>query len=118
MKTVPAYYLLLLYLVVICKPIIPVASDLIAHMFWKEQHISIVHHEKGKDHLHNELIDNNSEDSVPENSLKYSEPASVHLITETIPGFSYPFPFVITNSGLSCDLLYHTKDIPIPPPKS
>ena len=38
------------------KPIVPVVEDVVAHTFFKINHIASVHYENGKYHLHSELV--------------------------------------------------------------
>lgn len=47
--------LLLSYLVILVKPILPHVSDFLAHAFWKYEHIATVHQENGTSHVHYEL---------------------------------------------------------------
>jgi UDP-N-acetylglucosamine:LPS N-acetylglucosamine transferase len=49
------YALLCVYALGLLKPIVPVVNDAIAHTFYKLEHISTVHYEDGKYHLHAEL---------------------------------------------------------------
>jgi hypothetical protein len=46
------YLLFIVYSLSLVKPLLPVISDTIAHVFWYSQHLATVHFEKGKYHLH------------------------------------------------------------------
>ena len=49
------YGLLYIYGFALLKPILPIANDIIAHAFFKIQHLSTIHIENGKYHVHQEL---------------------------------------------------------------
>lgn len=81
MKTIQhiRYYgILLLVAVYSCmplKPILPFASDFVAHTFNEFDHVATVHFENGKYHVHAEVekdaqSNNNSEAPVNETNLK------------------------------------------------
>lgn len=55
MRNSVAYYLLLIYIVTICQPIIPWVQDVLAHTFNESAHIATVHHQHGIAHFHYEL---------------------------------------------------------------
>jgi len=57
MKTAILNLILFCYVFALCKPITPAVNDVIAHTFFKMQHLSTVHFEDGKYHLHSELMD-------------------------------------------------------------
>src|SRR5687768_1225171 len=91
MKTTVAHYLLLIYLTAICKPVVPLVNDFLSHTLWKTEHISIVHHENGKNHLHYELkkvSDQNNKDS-DSRAPKSSESVSVHVLFQNNYDFSH-----------------------------
>lgn len=79
MKSLPAYYLLLFYSIAICKPILPLVEDALAHSFWKTDHIITVHHEHGKDHLHYQLAKSADTDKEQKGAVNPSENMSVHI---------------------------------------
>ncbi len=56
MKQALLYLLLFAYTTVMLKPVLPIVSDLLAHTFWKWNHISTVHHHDGHDHVHFEIV--------------------------------------------------------------
>lgn len=73
--------LLALYSLAFLKPIAPLVNDLLAHTFWKMQHLATVHYENGKYHLHNELKTASNEDSSNRKagSLTSDETLALHL---------------------------------------
>ncbi len=84
MKTTAAYYLLLLYLFAICKPVLPLVQDDLAHIFWKTEHIATVHHHHGDHHAEEEVATaahDEENNKVPLTS-KTSEPVSIHIIVQ------------------------------------
>jgi len=44
------------YTLLMFKPVMPVIIDVLAHTFWEQQHMLVVHEVNGKFHLHNELV--------------------------------------------------------------
>ena len=69
------------------KPIVVVVEDVLAHTFWKMQHMATVHFENGHYHLHNELSDisekenKNSQEKTP-SSQKTNETISSHIVQQ------------------------------------
>ncbi len=55
MRYTTAYYLVLLYVTVMLKPLIPIISDELSHSFSEAIHISTVHAKYGSHHLEKEL---------------------------------------------------------------
>ena len=83
MKFPIAYYLLLLYLTVMLKPLMPVISDAWDHTFAESIHIATVHAKYGANHLQSVLADNASENnanSKNQNTVKSSEVVPAHLV--------------------------------------
>lgn len=48
--------LVCVYSFALLKPVMPVVNDVVAHTFFKMQHLATVHYENGKHHLHVELL--------------------------------------------------------------
>ena len=86
MKIAPTI-LLLLYVSAVCRPVLPLAADGLAHIFWHHHHLETVHAEKGHGHLHAEIVsasdlENQAASSVPTNqktAAKSSDFLFVHL---------------------------------------
>ena len=60
-KKVIVYTFLCIYSFALLKPIMPVVDDVIAHTFYKMQHLATVHFENGKYHVHTELANDASQ---------------------------------------------------------
>jgi hypothetical protein len=73
-KKVIVYALLCVYSFALLKPLMPIANDIIAHTFYKIEHISTIHYENGRYHLHAEL----SEDNTKNNTSQSSTPISLY----------------------------------------
>lgn len=54
-KKLAAYYLLLLYAASVCKPLSVWFADVLAHSYAAHQHLGVVHHEEGTDHVHHQM---------------------------------------------------------------
>lgn len=66
-----------------CKPLLPVIKDEIAHIFWKAHHLATVHHHDGDHHSQEEVATATHEkDTENHSSTKLAEPVSVHLVTQ------------------------------------
>lgn len=102
-----------------CKPVLPVAKDIISHIFWKAKHISTVHHENGGNHLHRELIIMSNKDASDQGSpIEFSEPVSVHVLLQNY----FDFAVALKSPGgfalVSYSLLNEPAEDNIPPPKA
>ncbi|MBC7867584.1 MAG: hypothetical protein H7X88_08615 [Gloeobacteraceae cyanobacterium ES-bin-316] len=56
MKNFWVSILLFSYSLVLFKPVFPYVSDFISHLVLYKTHITSVHHEQGKSHVHKELV--------------------------------------------------------------
>lgn len=120
MKSNTAYYLLILYTLAFCKPILPLIQDELAHNLWKAQHLATVHHHYGDHHAEEQMAEATQEEENDENpaTTKTSEPVSVHIVVQGV----YNLPelsaekqkFAVTVSNVSAFSL----DKHYPPPKS
>jgi hypothetical protein len=119
-KTTVAYYLLILYTIALCKPVLPLVKDKLAHIFWEAEHIATVHHHHGDHHAEEEIaIATHEEDSDTAPPVtKISKSVSIHLIVESLctsPQFFIGKPKF--GAGISnASSLYLDKYYP--PPKS
>lgn len=97
MKSPSAYYLLLLYLTLMLKPLIPIISDAWSHEFKEIEHISSVHLKYGSHHLQNELADTSSDNNEGknQNTLKVENEVSFH-----ISPLLFNFDFAISSSNI------------------
>ena len=86
MKTTTALYLLIFYTLALCKPIVPLVQDKLAHIFWKADHIATVHHHHGELHAEEEIAEAAQEEEQDKNPItnKTSEPVSVHIIVQIL----------------------------------
>ncbi len=90
MKSVIAYYLLLIYVVALCKPVLPLVNDFLAHTFWQTDHIIAVHHDHGDEHVHYEVLDAAKESEDDNKSqIKLADPVSVHVTINKKYDFAY-----------------------------
>ena len=67
-----------------CKPLLPLIQDKLAHAFWKAEHISTVHHHHGDQHAHKEIAEaaHEQENDKQPAPTKISEPVSIHLVAQ------------------------------------
>ena len=77
-----------------CKPILPLVEDELAHIFWKAEHLATVHQHYGNHHAEEEIATATQEEDKDKNpaSSKTCEPVSIHLIVHL--SFSIPQFFI------------------------
>ena len=75
-----------------CKPLLPVIKDEIAHLFWKAHHMATIHHHNGDHHAEEEVATATHEDESENTSTttKLAEPVSIHLVTQSDYNFLQP----------------------------
>jgi len=110
-----------MYSFALLKPVFPIANDIIAHTFYKMQHMTTVHYENGAYHLHAELID---ESNRQQNKSKETTPS---FMFETLANHLYNkvFEFEIYQTTSSIKFSHDTKplqdafiQITTPPPRA
>jgi hypothetical protein len=118
MKFTIAYYLLLLYSLVILKPIVPIVSDAVSHVFDEAIHIATVHAKYGSHHLEKELANAANDNGKNHNAIMSEENVAVHLSTTE---YSYSFYLFIPEKIYPLSRLHNLKIVVIPtqapPPK-
>ena len=83
-------FLLFIYLCGLLAPASPIISDVLAHTFWRAQHMATVHCVNGKYHVHYELYNAGKKDNKGNTSLKSDETISIHILP-TEKGISFHF---------------------------
>lgn len=120
MKSTTAYYLLILYTLALCKPVLPLLQDKLAHSLWQTEHLSTVHTHQGDHHAAEEMMEaghdeNNDKHPAPGKTF---EPVSVHLahhnLQDTPQVFTAKIKFAVLKSNVPSALLFKRY----PPPKS
>lgn len=113
-----AYYLFILYLAAMFKPVLPLIQDGLAHSLWKMEHIATVHHHQGENHLDDELQkEGNKNESSSTGGVKSFETVSAHILTAN----TEPYLFIrIFKNHYPSKLLFlkdPTSELNTPPPK-
>ena len=120
MKSTTAYYLLIFYTLALCKPVLPLLQDGLAHSFWQTEHLSTVHSHHGMHHAAEEMAEaahdeNNDKHPAPGKTF---EPVSVHLadhnLHDTPQVITPKIKFAVLKSNVATALLFKRY----PPPKS
>ncbi|MBA3680923.1 MAG: hypothetical protein H0W73_07115 [Bacteroidetes bacterium] len=122
MKKTAIYILLSFYVFAQLKPLTVVVEDVLAHTFWKMQHMATVHYENGKYHVHADL----SDISEKENKNTQQKAPASEKTTENTHQNSADFNFSFqTNSSLIPVTFHQTQEvlpgflrINSPPPKA
>ena len=115
-----AYYLMILYLTVMFKPLIPVISDAFSHAFADAIHEATVHAKYGANHVEKEMADDSdaNDASKTQNTAKAQDPIPVHVSEEVT---AYDFALNEADKHYPSLLLYNLQAIFIskdaPPPK-
>ena len=119
MKIIAAYYFLLLYALAMCKPILPVVQDELAHIFWKAKHLATVHHHHGDHHAEEEIAEAEHEKDADKQpaTTKISEPVSVHIVVESLYGISQLTIHKQQFAVNSCNVSTVSLDKTYPPPR-
>ena len=118
MRFSTAYYLLLIYSLMMLKPLLPVVSDLLSHVFAEAIHIATVHAKYGSHHLEKELETTARDNSKNHNAVISEENFTVHVSTNE---YSYYFYRGGQNKNYPVLRIDSMEDILIPkqapPPK-
>ena len=102
-----------------CKPVLPLVQDEIAHFLWNEEHHATVHLHNGEHHAEEEMAESsNGEEGKTPATPKNLEPVSIHIALQN----SYSIPQVfLEKQNFYCVIERYAswlsaKDYP--PPKS
>lgn len=98
MKSPTAYYLLLLYITVMLKPLLPIVNDWWSHEFNEVEHISLVHAKYGSHHLQKEVADtsSDSENNKSQNISKSEDQFPFHISPQI---HNYVFKIASSNNN-------------------
>ncbi|MCW3084508.1 MAG: hypothetical protein JWP12_1874 [Bacteroidetes bacterium] len=119
-KKVIVYTFLCIYSFALLKPVMPIVDDVIAHTFYKMQHLATVHFENGKYHVHTELANDANQQKGDTKGL----PSGVYETLANHITSSGVFEFNTYSTVQSTNILYKAqhpvavfiKD-PTPPPE-
>jgi hypothetical protein len=110
-----------IYAFALIRPIMPIVNDVIAHTFFKVEHLATVHFENGKYHVHMDLQKADERNDARNTPLApaFIDTLDSHLKSESITSF------VITQTILP-KLLFSVINFPVdvclksptPPPKA
>ena len=86
MRFPSAYYLMLLYLTIMFRGVIPVLEDDLSHSFADAEHIATVHMLYGDNHVEKAMADTgrDNDGSKPQNSVKTEDQVPVHIPTDAL----------------------------------
>ena len=116
MKKITSHILLFIYISSLLSPIFPIMSDVVAHTFWRAQHLATVHCVNGKYHVHYELYKAGKSESKANTSVKSDETISIHIqpALKTLQ-FSFSQEVIQMREGFCLEKPY--VGISSPPPK-
>ncbi|MGI8581157.1 MAG: hypothetical protein ACR2KX_03140, partial [Chitinophagaceae bacterium] len=111
--------LMLLYLSVMFKPLIPIITDALEHEFNEIEHLSLVHEKYGSHHVEKELAESSHDDhDKNSNTLKSEDQVPFHVLVE-----EYKSPASSTTFDKQFMLIKHSMLLSVsisregPPPK-
>lgn len=123
-KSFAAKLLLILYIGISCRPMLPVLADMAAHILFYKHHYATVHQHGGQFHVHDEIATITKEDSggqekspASSKNLKINE-LSVHT-SNALEGV---FLLLVSDCTNSADFFYAAKkgigklEVLTPPP--
>ena len=122
MKRIAIYIILTVYVFAQIKPLAVIVEDVLAHTFWKVQHMATVHFENGRYHVHAELGDisekenKNTQQKAP-SSEKINENTAQN-IHELNYNFQIQSILIPVSFHQTQDVLAGFKTINSPPPKT
>lgn len=87
-KKIVVYIFLYSYALALFKPIMPVVEDMIAHTFFKMEHLATVHFENGKYHVHMQLANEARQQSPAKGTASEKEALPDHLVKQEIVTFN------------------------------
>lgn len=103
-----------------CKPLLPVIKDELAHIFWKAYHLATVHHHNGDHHAEKEVVTASHKDDSNNHpsTTKHAEPVSVHLVAQR--DYDLPQPSITVQKFRAGIYKLSTLSLSkhYPPPKS
>ena len=115
------YAFLCIYSFALIKPAMPLVSDVIAHTFYKMQHMATVHYENGKYHVHAELAAEATGQKDPKSAIPAGiyETLASHVSTTTAALF---YPEKNSRLPITFPYVQHPLDAhiqnPVPPPEA
>jgi hypothetical protein len=101
------------------KPVLPIIKDGISHLLYEQKHIATVHYEKGKYHLHVELVNATKDKSSKQTTTSVFFEAIQHHISEETnrPNLFPNVQYHLFNYSDQFSLFDFSK-IQTPPPKA
>ena len=120
MKKGIVYIVLIAYVALLCKPVMPYVADEIAHAFWYSQHMATIHVENGKYHVHKQVVEE-SKKATPNKDIellkKYSSESEYLIFSIASTSQKYTLVNDKKFTGVIFSICNQVLDIDAPPPK-
>jgi len=107
---------LFFYVLFVFNPVMPIIADKIAHTFWEEYHLIVVHGIYGNAHVHSEL-DKAAKQADKDKSPKSGSEEYTHILTITIYNFSTYYSINRPYATYKCNFPVSYPDTFYQPPK-
>ncbi|MDQ3048269.1 MAG: hypothetical protein M3R27_12030 [Bacteroidota bacterium] len=117
-KKTAIYALICIYSFALIRPIVPVVNDLVAHVFYKMEHMSTIHFENGQYHIHSELKESSEKTPLSSKRTFSGEKLSFHFFAGTPVIFferTTKLPILCAKINFPVDVCLKS---PTPPPKA
>lgn len=116
LKKALVYLMLIVYTFGLIKPIMPIIDDVLAHTFFKNEHIATVHYENGKQHIHLELIKEASKPASKQTPLlSNSDSFLVHIKSDCVTFIPYTKQIMEINTpylDVPIEIIISTPQLP------
>jgi hypothetical protein len=113
-----AKFVLVCYILLMFKPVVPLLSDMIAHTFWEKQHLLLVHEVHGRFHIHQELANaGHQSDHEKSNESKAETEVYLNVAPTVLKVFLSALIHGSYLSFLSNYPVSNHRDASYPPPK-
>ncbi len=112
--------MILVFALVMLKPVMPYISDTVAHVFWYSQHMATVHYEDGKYHVHKEAVADIQKDATQKDTgllKKVFAPTEFVVVSMLFHKPSYFYQAMCYSTSSTALLRRHPIQF-FPPPKA
>jgi len=113
------WLVLVSYTLLMFRPVMPVVMDKLAHTFWEQQHMLVVHEVNGKFHVHNELVKATHQSEKDKQSVagKYQVEECITVAAPALPVAGAAEVCKNKYPVLKCFYSFCAADLEVPPPR-
>jgi hypothetical protein len=104
------------YILFVLNPVMPIVADKMAHTFWEEYHLVVVHGIYGNNHVHSEM-DKAAKQADKGKSQKSGSEEYAHILFITTYNFSPSYTINRSYATYTCNFPVSYPNTHYPPPK-